>query len=58
MILAALVGGPIAVSAYVVALQMGGTLIVPIAALNCAVGAILGRIFFKQELNLRMIVVS
>ena len=30
--------------------------IVPIAALNCAIGAILGRVFFKQELNAHKIV--
>jgi len=29
---------------------------VPIAALNCAIGAVLGRVFFKQELNAHKIV--
>ena len=55
MIAAALIGGPIAGVAYVIALQMAGSIVIPIAALNTAVGAILGRILFKQELNLRMI---
>lgn len=54
MILAALVGGPIASVAYVVGLQMAGSIIIPITALCPAIGAILGRILFKQELNKRM----
>lgn len=54
MILAAMIGGPIAGVAYVAALQMAGSIVIPIAALNTAVGAILGMIFFKQKLNLRM----
>lgn len=55
MVAAALIGGPIAGVAYVIALQMAGSIVIPIAALNTAVGAILGRVLFKQELNLRMI---
>ena len=55
MIVCALIGGPIASTCYVVALQMGGSIIVPVAALNSAFGAVLGRILFKQELNGRMI---
>lgn len=55
MIGAALIGGPIANVAYVIALQIGGSIVIPIAALNTAVGAILGRVLFKQELNGRMI---
>ncbi len=55
MVAAALIGGPIAGVAYVIALQMAGSIVIPIAALNTAVGAVLGRILFKQELNGRMI---
>lgn len=55
MITAALVGGPIAGVAYIIAIQMAGPIVIPIAALNVAVGAILGRIFFKQPLTARMI---
>ncbi len=54
MILAALIGGPIASTAYVVGLQMAGSIVIPIAALCPAIGAILGRILYKQELNKRM----
>ncbi|MDR1135577.1 MAG: hypothetical protein LBL49_05305 [Clostridiales Family XIII bacterium] len=56
MIVCALFGGPIASTAYVVALQMAGSIVIPITALCPAIGAILGRILFKQELNGRMIV--
>lgn len=55
MIICALIGGPIASTCYVVALQMGGSIIVPVAALNSAFGAIIGHFVFKQELNGRMI---
>ena len=54
MILAALVGGPISSTAYVVGLQMAGSIVIPITALCPAIGAILARILFKQELNKRM----
>ncbi|MGJ7919622.1 EamA family transporter [Neobacillus sp. LXY-4] len=54
MILAALVGGPISSTAYVVGLQMAGSIVIPITALCPAIGAILGRILFKQKLNKRM----
>ena len=56
MVAAAIIGGPLASTAYVVGLQMAGSLVVPIAALCPAVGAILGRLWFKQELNSRMMV--
>lgn len=61
MMLCALVGGPVATIAYIVALNTATAagnpgVIVPIAALNCAIGAVLGRIFFKQKLNGHMIV--
>lgn len=56
MILCAAIGGPFATIAYVIALNSATTagnpgIIVPIAALNCAIGTVLGRIFFKQELK-------
>lgn len=54
MILAALIGGPIGGCAYIIGLQLAGSLAVPIAALCPVIGAILGRILFKQQLNLRM----
>jgi len=54
MVVAALIGGPIASTAYVIGLQKAGSLVVPISALCPAVGAILGRVWFKQELNARM----
>jgi len=54
MMLAALIGGPISSTAYVVGLQMAGSVVIPITALCPAIGAILGRILFKQELNKRM----
>lgn len=55
MMLCAVVGGPFATVCYVVALNSATAagnpgVIVPIAALNCAIGAVLGRILFKQEL--------
>src|SRR5699024_4490602 len=51
MIICALIGGPIASTCYVAALQLGGSVIVPVAALNSALGAIIGHFVFKQELN-------
>ena len=56
MMLCAAIGGPFATIAYVVALNSATAagnpgVIVPIAALNCAIGAVLGRLFFKQTLN-------
>ena len=55
LILAAIIGGPIASTAYVIGLQMAGSIIVPIAALNAAIGAIIGRIIYKQKLSGGMI---
>ncbi len=55
MVIAAIIGGPLASTAYVVGLQLAGSIVVPIAALCPAVGAILGRVLFKQELNSRML---
>lgn len=54
IVVAAFIGGPIAGTAYVVALQMAGSLIVPISALCPAIAAILARILYKQEISKRM----
>lgn len=59
MVACAAIGGPVASTAYVVALNSATSagnpgVIVPIAALNCAIGAILGRLLFKQELRAHM----
>ncbi len=54
MVAAAIIGGPIAGTAYVVGLQQAGSIVVPISALCPAIGAILGRILFKQPLTPRM----
>ncbi len=56
MMLCAAIGGPFATIAYVVALNSATAagnpgVIVPIAALNCAIGTVLGRILFKQRLE-------
>lgn len=56
MIISAAIGGPFAGTAYIVALNSATAagnpgVIVPIAALNCAIGAVLGRILFKQTLE-------
>lgn len=55
LIVAATIGGPLASTAYVIGLQMAGSIIVPIAALNAAIGAIIGRIIYKQKLSGGMI---
>lgn len=55
MMCAAVVGGPIASTAYVLGLQMAGSIMIPIAALNAAIGAIIGKFVFKQKLNGKMI---
>jgi len=54
MAVCALIGGPIANGAYIIALQMVGSMAAPITALCPAIGAIIGRIIFKQPLNIRM----
>ena len=56
LIIAAIIGGPLASTAYVIGLQMAGSIIVPIAALNAAIGAIIGKFVFKQKLTLGMII--
>ena len=50
LIIAAIIGGPLASTCYVIGLQMAGSISVPIAALNAAVGAIIGRFLYKQKL--------
>ena len=55
MVGAAVIGGPLASTAYVVGLQQAGSIVVPISALCPAIGAILGRVLFKQQLNGRML---
>lgn len=54
MAICALIGGPIANGAYIIALQMIGPMAATITALCPAIGAIIGRLLFKQTLNLRM----
>ncbi|SCY89192.1 hypothetical protein SAMN05216233_1349 [Desulfoluna spongiiphila] len=54
MVVGALIGGPLASTAYVIGLQKAGSIVVPISALCPAIGAILARVWFKQELNARM----
>jgi drug/metabolite transporter (DMT)-like permease len=54
MVAGAIIGGPLASTAYVVGLQKAGSIVVPISALCPAVGAILGKFLFKQHLNARM----
>ncbi|AYD40421.1 hypothetical protein D4Z93_07735 [Clostridium fermenticellae] len=56
MMLAAFIGGPIAGTAYVIAIQMAGSIVVPISALCPAIAAILGKILFNQKLDKRMAV--
>ena len=61
MILCAVIGGPVATIAYIIGLNSATAagnpgVIVPIAALNCAIGAILGRVFFKQELGAHKVI--
>ena len=55
MVCAAIIGGPLASTAYVVGLQQAGSLVVPISALCPAIGAILGKFLFKQQLSARML---
>ncbi|WP_353893506.1 hypothetical protein PRVXH_000252 [Proteinivorax hydrogeniformans] len=54
LMLAAVMGGPIANVAYIIGIQLAGSIAIPITALCPAIGAILGRVIYKQELNKRM----
>lgn len=56
LVFAAIVGGPIAGVCYILAVQMGGPAVIPVAGLNVVFGAILGRIIFKQKLEKRAII--
>ena len=61
MVLCAIIGGPFATICYVIGLNSATAsgnpgVIVPIAALNCAIGAVLGRILFKQKLSAHKVV--
>lgn len=47
----ALIGGPLASTAYALALNTAGSIIIPIASLNAACGAIIGRVVYKQPLT-------
>ncbi|MBN7774459.1 hypothetical protein [Clostridium aminobutyricum] len=51
--LAALAGGPVAGTAYVICLQLAGSIVIPITALCPAIAAILSRILYKQKLTPR-----
>lgn len=56
MMICAIIGGPLSSISYVVALNASTAagnpgMIVPVAALNCAIGAIMGRILFRQNLS-------
>jgi len=55
MVGVAMIGGPIANTAYVIGLTLSGPICAAITSLCAACGAIIGRIFLKQELNFRMI---
>lgn len=60
MMVCAAIGGPVATIAYVVALNAAAAsgnpgVIVPIAALNCAIGTVLGRLLFKQNLEVHTV---
>ncbi len=61
MMLCAVIGGPFATVCYVIALNSAMAsgnpgVIVPIAALNCAIGAILGRVLLRQKLAAHTVV--
>lgn len=51
IVIAAIIGGPLASTCYVIGLQTAGSIIVPIAALNACIGAIIGRVAYKQKLS-------
>jgi drug/metabolite transporter (DMT)-like permease len=56
MVVCGLVGGPIANASFLIALKMAGPAAAPITALCPVVGAVIGRVMFKQRINLRMAV--
>ncbi|WP_251158587.1 hypothetical protein [Caniella muris] len=55
MVAAALVGGPLATTAYIIALSQAGPMATPVAALNVAAGAVLGRVLLKQKMGPRVV---
>jgi len=55
IMLCAVIGGPISSAAYIIALQLAGSIVAPITALCPALGAILSRFLFKQKLTGRML---
>ncbi len=52
---AAIVGAPLGATCYLMAFQVAGPIIIPVAALSPVVGAILSRILFKQKLTFRIL---
>lgn len=55
IILAAFLGGPVAGTSYVIALQQVGSIVIPITALSTAIGSVLGWALYKQKLSPRII---
>lgn len=55
ILVAGLIGGPIAGTAYVIALQRAGAIVIPITGLNPAIGAVLGWLLYKQKLTPRIL---
>ncbi len=53
---AAVAGGPVAATAYVISLQLAGSIVIPITALCPAIASILARILYKQKLTPRTII--
>ena len=51
VILASLLGGPIANGAYLLGIALAGAAAIPISALNVIFGTIFARIFLKQKLS-------
>lgn len=51
IVLSALIGGTGATSLYVIALQLAGSMIIPITTTYPALGAVMARIFLKQKLT-------
>jgi drug/metabolite transporter (DMT)-like permease len=56
MVVCAVIGGPLANGAYLIALKLAGPAAAPITALCPVVGAVIGRVMFKQAINARMAV--
>lgn len=54
VILASLLGGPIANGAYLLGIALAGAAAIPISALNVIFGTIFARIFLKQKLSKRV----